>query len=132
MLHWEDLKRSSCRALHFAPNGEVEGLSDKLAKQGVAVLELAGDRIDSERGLLAALAETLRFPEYFGMNWDATDECLRDMEWIRAKGYVLLVRGARELWQRCPEAAGSLVTSWLFAADQWNQDAVPFHLVFVW
>ncbi|MCE9607179.1 MAG: barstar family protein [Planctomycetia bacterium] len=32
--------------------------------------------------VLGALAKGLRFPSYFGWNWDALDECLRDLSWL--------------------------------------------------
>ena len=36
----------------------------------------------SKRQLLAVLADRLRFPAYFGWNWDALEECLHDLSWI--------------------------------------------------
>ena len=30
------------------------------------------------------------FPDYFGLNWDALSECLRDFHWITEKGIVLV------------------------------------------
>ncbi len=66
------------------------------------------------------------FPDYFGFNWDSLEECLRDLEWIPAKGHVLRVRGATEFWQRSAAVAGALVESWLIAAEQWAQDEVSF------
>ena len=39
--------------------------------------------------LLAVLARGLRFPDYFGMNWDALDECINDLSWL-PPGQVVL------------------------------------------
>jgi RNAse (barnase) inhibitor barstar len=36
-------------------------------------------RIETKAALLAALAAELHFPDYFGMNWDALDECLSEV-----------------------------------------------------
>jgi hypothetical protein len=33
--------------------------------------------------LLQAYYELLKFPAYFGFNWNAMDECLGDLEWIK-------------------------------------------------
>jgi len=41
--------------------------------------------------LLGALAGKLRFPSYFGHNWDALDECLRDLSWQAPRGRVVIV-----------------------------------------
>ncbi len=38
--------------------------------------------IDEKSDLLRWLAVNLRFPAYFGENWDALDEMLRDLSWI--------------------------------------------------
>src|SRR5687767_14416178 len=38
--------------------------------------------IRSKQTLLAVLADKLRFPGYFGWNWDALEECLGDLAWL--------------------------------------------------
>lgn len=38
--------------------------------------------IESESELFNALYERLRFPDYFGDNWNALEECLRDLAWL--------------------------------------------------
>jgi hypothetical protein len=41
--------------------------------------------------LLGVLAKGLRFPKYFGWNWDALDECLRDLSWLGEVRKVTIV-----------------------------------------
>ena len=38
--------------------------------------------IQSKAALLDALSDALCFPDYFGGNWDALDECIRDLSWL--------------------------------------------------
>jgi hypothetical protein len=47
--------------------------------------------IRSKEKLFAVLADKLRFPRYFGWNWDAVEECLRDLSWLAAGRSVVIV-----------------------------------------
>jgi RNAse (barnase) inhibitor barstar len=47
--------------------------------------------------LLRRLAVSLQLPSSFGHNWDALADCLRDLGWMPAWGYVLLFEHADEL-----------------------------------
>jgi RNAse (barnase) inhibitor barstar len=40
--------------------------------------------------LLRALSEQLVFPAYFGFNWDALSDCMRDLHWLTNTRVVLL------------------------------------------
>lgn len=40
--------------------------------------------VRSKQKLLRTLADELQFPAYFGNNWDALEECLRDLSWLPA------------------------------------------------
>jgi len=46
--------------------------------------------IETKQSLMAAVAELLTFPDYFGWNWDAFDERIRDLSWL-PRGSVFLV-----------------------------------------
>jgi RNAse (barnase) inhibitor barstar len=71
------------------------------------VLKIDVSQVSTRQELHILLAESFRFPDYYGQNWDAFDECIRDVELpphVEITGLeslrVLLPREA-ELFQRC-------------------------------
>lgn len=42
---------------------------------------LDGRQLGDKANLLAALGQVLHFPDYYGGNWDALEECLVDLSW---------------------------------------------------
>ena len=106
--------------VHFATGESAAALR---TEAGEVVREIRGWA--SEEDLFRALASALQFPDYFGHNWDAFDECLREVD----GDVVLLVHDAASLWRDAPSVAGMLVDAWLSAAQDCESD---IHLVFVW
>ena len=58
--------------------------------EGFLFKVIRGKKCRTATGLFAEVAEVLEFPDYLGHNWDALEECLADLEWLPAKGYVLV------------------------------------------
>lgn len=52
----------------------------------IAILE----KIENEDMLLDHLYNSLYFPSYFGFNWNALSDCLRDFDWIEQKEIVII------------------------------------------
>ena len=46
--------------------------------------------LTSDQMLFDSYREHLQLPDYFGKNWDALDECLRDLYWIEQRRVVIL------------------------------------------
>lgn len=50
-----------------------------------------GGPLRRKRDLLRALAGCLKLPDYFGYNWDALEECLRDLSWLPNDKTIILL-----------------------------------------
>ncbi|HEY4235558.1 MAG TPA: barstar family protein [Lacipirellulaceae bacterium] len=74
------------------PAGEFEFVSDLTGFRAPnwLVVRLSG-RLRRKRDLFRALATGLKLPAYFGDNWDALEECLRDLSWLGAETHVVLL-----------------------------------------
>lgn len=47
--------------------------------------------INGKSRLLQVLHKQLKLPDYFGANWDALDECLRDWSWLEGLQGVRII-----------------------------------------
>jgi len=56
----------------------------------LAFFQLEGQGIHDKEQFLKHAATVFHFPEYFGNNWDAFADCLTDMSWHEAPGFVIL------------------------------------------
>lgn len=81
---------------------------------------LALARVDLRRPVFEAFAEALGFPQWFGRNWDALEDCLTDLSWREAEGHVLLLEGEAD--DRLIDVLGS-------AAQFWAGQGRPFFAV---
>lgn len=108
---------------------EASGTADFLAAAmaldfAAVVVDLAGctDKEDA----LARLAAALKFPDWFGGNWDALADCLADLSWWPAAGYLLLLEHAAAWRAAEPEAFDTTLEIIEEAAQAWAVQHKPF------
>jgi RNAse (barnase) inhibitor barstar len=49
--------------------------------------------LERKEDLFNAYEVSLGLPDYFGGNWDAFEECIRDLSWVRSRSIVLSHNG---------------------------------------
>jgi hypothetical protein len=96
------------------------------SKLRVARIDLAG--ASGKEALLERVARALQFPQWFGGNWDALEDCLTDLSWSDAAGHVLLIEGAEAL---PGDEGGIFIDILASAAAWWAERRRPFFAVFV-
>ncbi|HEX2197889.1 MAG TPA: barstar family protein [Burkholderiales bacterium] len=84
---------------------------------------LALARLDLRQPVFEAFSQALAFPDWFGRNWDALEDCLTDLSWRPDQGQVLLMEGARD--------GGMLVEVLGAAAQFWAGQGRSFFAVFL-
>lgn len=77
-------------------------------------------------------AAALQFPDYFGENWDAFEECLSDLEWIPSAGYAPFIANAVQVLDEEPEGQfQTFVKILATTCEEWtrSQTPKPFHVL---
>lgn len=54
----------------------------KTIKEGILIIDIDGSEMKTKEQLMIIMKEALSFPDYFGMNWDALDEAIKDLSWL--------------------------------------------------
>lgn len=113
----QDASRSGIYRMH----GDAE-VEDALRGSALALERVSLQGAHSKKAVLSRLAQALEFPRWFGGNWDALADCLKDLSWREAEGYVLVLTG-----QAPPELIDVLADS----AEFWKAEGKPFFALFV-
>ena len=98
------------------PDAALESAARK--KMLVVPVRLPAAR--DKNSFLNAIAKALRFPDYFGHNWDAFYDCLLDLKHDEGAGTLLVLRDASGFARAEPEEFAAAVDTLADAADYWK------------
>ncbi|AGL19007.1 barstar family protein [Actinoplanes sp. N902-109] len=104
----------------------------------IAVAPLDGSALPDEDAVFDAFRQAFRFPAWFGWNWDALSDCLRDLSWLPADRFLVLVDNSDDVLAGDADARQEFFAVLRRAAQQWanpltsrRHTAVPFKVVLV-
>lgn len=75
---------------------------------------------------LARIAKALKFPEWFGGNWDALQDSLGDLSWLPGEGYLLLLDHSSDWRNADHDGFGTLIDILNEVGRSWAVARVPF------
>jgi len=108
--------------------GADAGIQDAALACGLEFAEVNLKGVAGKKGFLKKTARALSFPAYFGMNWDAFSDCLTDMGWRPAAGYVILFNGYYIFEEKAPADAKTAGRIFNSAALYWKDKKTPFFI----
>lgn len=83
-------------------------------------------QVADKEAFLDAVGKALDFPDWYGHNWDALADCLTDLSWMAADGYVIVLEHSDAFSQAAPADFAMALSVFQDAADTWREDGIPF------
>lgn len=104
----------------------------QLIKNNIKLIQLNGEKMETKSELFEEFKKGFIFPEYFSKNWDSFEELINDLNWLKNKGYILLIFSASKLLIKDSSIEKEIFYDILIKAiDEWNSKKnILFHIVF--
>lgn len=90
---------------------------------GAAIMVVLDATVRTRADLFERFAEDLVFPAYFGRNWDAFEECLRDLSWLPDSRDIRVIDAGDWLANEPPATRELLATILRETAEYWQSRA---------
>lgn len=102
----------------------VDELEAAAEGRGWLCVVLDSSDVGDKAGFLELCAEAFGLPEWFGMNWDALEEALSDLDLGGASGVLVLWTAWQELADDAPREFATALDVLAGAAAGWTRDGV--------
>ena len=73
----------------------------------------------------------MRFPYYFGWNWNAFDECITDLEWLKFSSILIVIDNYDQLFKKenpVDEYIKYLIEYLNNAVEYWKSQNIPMQV----
>ena len=122
-----ELLQNPARAGTFAIGEDACEIAFRAAAEiGLKVCHIDISRAHDAASLLRLVGHALHFPDWYGENWDALADCLSDLSWCDAAGYVLLLHGSETIRVSDPPAFDMFLDILHEVTAIWREGAVAF------
>jgi hypothetical protein len=123
--------------LHLLANDCVVPVEHAVPPSGAAVVaRVDGTKMIDSDGVFEQFSDALRFPTYFGWNWPAFSECVRDLGWLPADRYLVVIENPTLVLSSSPEERNVFFKILGRAAREWANPlgkvggrGVPFNVL---
>ena len=110
----------------FVTEDDLDTLASSAQDAALLLRRIDLHGCDGKQTLLQRLADALALPHDQSRNWDALSDQLRDLSWLPARGYVLLLSHAASLRDTDEASFDTLLNIAEDASLAWQQHAQPF------
>ena len=112
--------------MFFVTPDDIAILADVVRDAGLLARHVDLRGCTDKPTLLAHMATAFEIPDDRGRNWDALADALRDLSWLPAPGYALLVDAASDLRDADETGFDTLLALLDEASADWATQQIPF------
>lgn len=107
----------------------IDELSSLCQKHGFQFFYINGKNITSKADFFQTSAKIMNFPDYFGENWDAFNDCMNDLSLLSAKGYLLLYTQPDNFAQNDPQEWTIALDIFQEVVEYWAGTDTPLYVL---
>ena len=115
--------------IYHLPHGGQTALTKAAKSLGFAIFKVDFEESDHMGKILAALGRDLHFPDWYGANFDALNDCLTDFSWREAPGYIITLYGADAV-HAVPNSFNALNEVLSSAIEAWQAQDIPLWIFY--
>ena len=127
-MHPDDRDASEHELRTVGPD-ELAALEAAAADHGHRIVRLDLADCPDKQVLLARASAAFAFPDWFGHNWDALSDSLRDLSWLDAPGYLVVISSPEAFAAAQPEIWRTLCEVLSEVERDRESDGVPWRTV---
>ena len=131
MIDWNLLFAGSENSgVYLIQKNALPDIRNAAAKTNLSLFILDLSAANGKAGFLDTTARVMQFPPHFGHNWDALEDCLTDLSWLHADGFVLLIVNYESFVHSAPVEMATARSILDDAAAFWRDKTVRFFAAF--
>jgi RNAse (barnase) inhibitor barstar len=93
---------------------------------GFAAFRIDLAKVGDKNQLLTMIGETMGLPEWYGRNFDALADCLGDMAWQPAEGYLVMLEHCDGIHGKAEADFATTLQVFEQAASDWREQGIAF------
>ncbi len=106
-------------------------LAELVKSHNCQVFYIDGRNINNKADLLTKIANVMNFPDYFGKNWDALQDCMTDLDCCEDYQYLIVYDYWQDFANNHPKDWQILNDIFLEAIAYWEERQVLFNILLV-
>jgi hypothetical protein len=121
-----DWLKDASKAGVFHLSGDPRALAAAAAQAGLMVVYVDIHHAHDKDDFMAEASRALRFPEQSGASWESFSLGLKDLSWMQAKGWVVILEKSKHFAGGHSREFKDAMAAMVSAADHWRPQGKPF------